>query len=110
MYTDGRWLLTLQIPPTYPLTPPTITFNTPITHPNIHAKTGEICLDLLKTSWSPAYTISSTLDSVRDLLSVSADPESPLNVDVARLMRDGDGVGVEGLVRWGVGRERFVGV
>ena len=28
------------------------------------------------------------------------DPESPLNVDVAALMRSGDQVGAESLIRW----------
>ena len=29
------------------------------------------------------------------------EPESPLNVDVAVLLRQGDLIGAEGLVRWG---------
>lgn len=109
MQLGGRWHLNLTIPPTYPTTPPTITFDTLICHPNIHFHTGEICLDLLKTSWSPAYTIASTLSSVRNLLDISADPDSPLNVDVAVLARGGDAVAVEGLVRFYTGRERWEG-
>jgi hypothetical protein len=104
----GRWLLTIQIPPSYPLAPPTITFTTPICHPNIHFKTGEICLDLLKTSWSPAYTISSTLTAIQQLLE-SGEPDSPLNIDVAVLMREGDWVGVEGLIRFYTGMFRYEG-
>lgn len=94
----GLWQLAIRIPPTYPLTPPTITFVTPICHPNVHIKTGEICLDLLKTAWSPAYTVSATLTSVHQLLT-SAEPDSPLNVDIAQLFRQGDLVGAEGLIR-----------
>lgn len=95
----GRWSLSIHIPPTYPLNPPTITFDTPICHPNIALKTGEICLDLLKTSWSPAYTISSTLTSIHQLLT-SAEPDSPLNIDVALLFREGDWRGAESLIRY----------
>lgn len=96
---DGQWLLQILIPANYSLTPPAITFVTPICHPNVHFKTGEICLDLLRDSWSPAYTISATLTSVHQLLT-SAEADSPLNVDVAQLLRQGDGVGTEGLVRF----------
>lgn len=35
--------------------------------------------------------------------------DSPLNVDVAALIRGGDVVGTEGLVRWGVGEWKFEG-
>ncbi|EON69573.1 hypothetical protein W97_08833 [Coniosporium apollinis CBS 100218] len=107
-YEGGLWALHITLPPTYPLHPPTIRFTTPICHPNIHFQTGEICLDLLKTSWSPAYTISSTLTSVHQLLT-SAEPDSPLNIDIAQLFRQGDMVGAEGLIRFYVESERWRG-
>jgi len=47
----------------YPLVPPIVSFTTRIFHPNVHFKTGEICLDILKSNWSPAWT----LQSVRQL-------------------------------------------
>jgi|TARA_R110002003_G_scaffold135_2_gene12491 peroxin-4 len=71
-------------------------------------KTGEICLDLLKTSWSPAYTISTTMTSVHQLLT-SAEPDSPLNVDVAQLFRIGDEVGAQSLIRFYTETERYDG-
>lgn len=71
-------------------------------------QTGEICLDLLKTSWSPAYSISETLTSVHQLLT-DPEPDSPLNVDVASLLRQGDIVGAEGLVRFYTGEYRWQG-
>jgi peroxin-4 len=106
--TGGRWLLTLQIPSDYPLHPPTIHFATPICHANVHFKTGEICLDLLKSSWSPAYTISSTLTAVHQLLT-SAEPDSPLNIDVAVLLREGDLAGAYSLIRYYTGVFRYEG-
>lgn len=75
----------------------------PCIHPNISFTTGEICLDLLKTSWTPAYGVVSTLEAVHQLMSSGGEAESPLNLDVAKLVREGDLVGVEGLVRWGTG-------
>jgi len=74
----------------------------------VHFRTGEICLDLLKASWSPAYTISATLTSVQQLLT-SAEADSPLNVDVAQLVRQGDAVGMEGLVRFYCEERRWEG-
>lgn len=102
------WTLRLQVPPNYPLAPPTIKFDTPICHPNVHFKTGEICLDLLKTSWTPAYTLSSTLTAVHQLLT-SAEPDSPLNVDVAMLFRAGDQVAAESLIRFYTAQARAAG-
>jgi len=107
-YEDGRWLLDIQIPSTYPLTPPTIKFLTPICHPNVDFKTGEICLDLLKTSWTPAYTITTTMTSIHQLLT-SAEPESPLNIDIAQLLRQGDLVGAQALIRFYTETERCRG-
>ena len=96
----GRWSLSISIPSSYPNTPPEIRFQTPIVHPNVNFKTGEICLDLLKSSWTPAYGIVSTLEAVAQLLSAGGEPDSPLNIDIAKLLRDGDLVGAEALVRF----------
>jgi peroxin-4 len=96
----GTWLLDIHIPSTYPNSPPSIRFVTPICHPNVDFKTGEICLDLLKTSWTPAYTISTT---------TSAEPDSPLNIDIAQLFRQGDYVGAEALIRFYTETERYTG-
>jgi len=74
----------------------------------VHFKTGEICLDLLKTSWSPAYTIAQTLEAVQQLLT-SAEPDSPLNVDVAQLFRQGDELGAQALVRFYTSAFRYEG-
>lgn len=101
------WKLDIMIPTSYPLAAPVIKFVTRICHPNVHFKTGEICLDLLKTSWSPAYTISSTLTSIHQLLT-SAEPDSPLNVDIAQLFRAEDQVGAEALIRYYTAADRYV--
>ncbi|KKY13934.1 putative ubiquitin conjugating enzyme [Phaeomoniella chlamydospora] len=108
-YEGGLWLLTLTIPPTYPHTPPTIHFVTPICHPNINFSTGEICLTLLtQEHWSPLYTLSSTLTAIQQLLT-DPTPDSPLNVDIAKLLRDRDQIGAESLVRFWTGERRWGG-
>ncbi|ROW10842.1 hypothetical protein VPNG_05303 [Cytospora leucostoma] len=109
-YDEGRWLLTIQIPTNYPLSPPQVRFATPVVHPNIALETGEICLDLLKAAWTPAYSVLETVRAVRGLLSYP-EVDSPLNVDCAALLRGGDVVGARGLVElWCLGEGRYDGV
>jgi len=108
-YEGGLWLLSIVIPSDYPMHPPLITFSTRISHPNISFTTGEICLTLLTTEhWTPAYTLSTTLSAIQQLLT-DPRPESPLNVDVAALLRDGDQVGWESLVRFWTAESRWDG-
>ncbi|KAF7716817.1 Ubiquitin-conjugating enzyme E2 [Penicillium ucsense] len=108
-YEGGLWHLRISIPPNYPLAPPTIHFTTRISHPNISFTTGEICLTLLTTEhWSPVYTLSSTLTAIHQLLT-DPQPDSPLNVDVAALLRDGDLPAWESVVRYWTGEERWQG-
>ncbi|KAK9241317.1 ubiquitin-conjugating enzyme/RWD-like protein [Lipomyces kononenkoae] len=98
-YEGGCWKIEIKIPNTYPLHPPEIRFITPICHPNIHFKTGEVCLDVLKSQWTAAWTLMSACIAVRALLS---DPaiDSPLNIDAANILRCGDTTGYDSLVRY----------
>ncbi|KAK2733080.1 hypothetical protein FQN55_003781 [Onygenales sp. PD_40] len=108
-YEGGLWRLHITIPPEYPNRPPTIAFTTRICHPNVSFTTGEICLTLLTSEhWSPAYTLSTTLSAIQQLLT-DPRPESPLNVDVAVLMKNGDLLGWESLVRFYTTEERWEG-
>ncbi|CAG8626842.1 5288_t:CDS:2 [Paraglomus brasilianum] len=79
-YEGGQWKLRINIPRNYPMAPPNIKFMTKICHPNIHFKSGEICLDVLKNAWSPAWTLQSACIAIRLLLS-NPEPSSPLNCD-----------------------------
>ncbi|KAI1128408.1 ubiquitin-conjugating enzyme [Nemania abortiva] len=88
-YDGGRWLLSIEIPPTYPLAPPKMAFRTEIVHANVALKSGEICLDLLKDAWTPAFSVLECVRAVRMLLAYPG-VDSPLNVDVAALIRAGD--------------------
>lgn len=98
LYTNLSSKHTLQsIPPPPSPKPPFVAKTYTITM--IYKKTGEICLDLLKTAWSPAFGIVTTLTEIHRLLSYPV-VDSPLNVDVAILLREGDNIGAEGLVRW----------
>lgn len=67
----------ITLPDNYPNASPEFKFQNKIFHPNISTN-GDICVDILKSEWSPIYTIRTVLLSIMSLLT---DPNnlSPLN-------------------------------
>uniref|UniRef100_A0A669EDE9 E2 ubiquitin-conjugating enzyme n=1 Tax=Oreochromis niloticus TaxID=8128 RepID=A0A669EDE9_ORENI len=56
-YHGGVFFLSVHFPTDYPFKPPKVAFTTKIYHPNINSN-GSICLDILRSQWSPALTVS----------------------------------------------------
>lgn len=83
-YAGGLFYLDLDIPKKYPMKPPHVTFRTPILHPNIHRRSGEICVDILKEKWTPALQIRTVLESICSLLN-APNPDDPLEPHLAQL-------------------------
>ncbi|XP_075905672.1 ubiquitin-conjugating enzyme E2 D2-like [Nelusetta ayraudi] len=84
-YHGGVFSLTIRFPTDYPFKPPKVAFNTKIYHPNINSN-GSICLDILRSQWSPALTISKVLLSICSLL-CDPNPDDPLVPEVARIYK-----------------------
>lgn len=75
-------------------------FKNPLFHPNVYADTGRLCISILHAPgedemsgesaairWSPAQRVESILLSILSMLD-DANPDSPANVDAAKLYRE----------------------
>ncbi|XP_066538788.1 ubiquitin-conjugating enzyme E2 D1a isoform X2 [Hoplias malabaricus] len=84
-YQGGVFFLTIHFPTDYPFKPPKVAFTTKIYHPNINGN-GSICLDILRSQWSPALTICKVLLSICSLL-CDPNPDDPLVPDIAHIYK-----------------------
>ncbi|KAK4854078.1 hypothetical protein QYF36_018618 [Acer negundo] len=86
VYAKGIFDIKIQIPERYPFQPPSVTFATPIYHPNID-NGGRICLDILnlppKGAWQPSLNISTVLTSI-GLLLTEPNPDDGLMREASR--------------------------
>jgi peroxin-4 len=96
-YQDKNFEIKCKIPVSYPISPPEFTFKTKIFHPNIHLNRGEICLDILKSHWTPAWSLSLACQALIVLLA-NPEPSSPLNCDAGNLLRYNDFRGFSSLI------------
>ncbi|CCF73144.1 peroxin-4 [Babesia microti strain RI] len=97
-YENGSFKLSIHCPMNYPISPPIVHFLTRCFHPNINFLTGELCLDLLKSNWTPAWTILYICKAIIYMLG-EPNAESPLNCDAGNLIREGDIRGFNSLAK-----------
>lgn len=100
-YNGHDFVLNITIPPDYPMSPPSVKFEPGrMPHCNVNYQTGEICLDILtRQHWSPAWDLLHVVHAVHQLLSDPV-PESPLDVDIANILKARDQSAYYGLVNY----------
>lgn len=82
VYAKGKFKVSICFTDVYPFEAPNITFLTKIYHCNIGCK-GNICLDILKDKWSPAWSVATILLGIVSLLS-ECNAYDPLVYNIGR--------------------------
>lgn len=98
-FEGGLFPALLKFPKDYPLSPPTMTFQCTLFHPNVYPN-GEVCISILHAPgddpnhyeqaserWSPVQSVEKVLLSVMSMLAEPND-ESPANIDAAKMWRN----------------------
>lgn len=83
LYTNSFFTLEMKFPPTYPFSPPIVSFKNFVYHPNVY-KNGLVCLDIIQSKWKPSMNIMSILTALQSLL-VHPNVKSPANTEAGYL-------------------------
>ena len=82
-WDGGIFKLDLQFTDDYPMLPPKVTFRSNIFHPNVYVN-GAICMDIMKSQWSPAFDVAALLLCIQSLLG-DPNPNSAANPQAAEM-------------------------
>ncbi|CAR24396.1 UBC core domain-containing protein [Lachancea thermotolerans] len=90
-YFGHEFTLQIEASEAYPLEPPKVQFQARcMPHCNVDFDSGRICLSVLDAAhWTPAWDLLHVVHAIW-LLLASPEPDSPLDVDLACLVRAGD--------------------
>ncbi|XP_045714296.1 ubiquitin/ISG15-conjugating enzyme E2 L6 isoform X1 [Phyllostomus hastatus] len=85
-YNLKAFHLRISFPKEYPLMPPTVTFTTPIYHPNVDPE-GRVCLPIISNQhWKPYTKAYEVLEAVNMLVN-RPDPGEPVRMELADLLK-----------------------
>ncbi|CAO2047700.1 unnamed protein product [Urochloa humidicola] len=86
-YNGGVFAVRFKFPRDYPIKAPKVFFATKIFHPNIHPRTGLVCLDFLtdRNWWTPAWSVDKILLVVVSLLHEPVMDGGAINPEAAYL-------------------------
>ncbi|CAF2101674.1 hypothetical protein BRARA_E02760 [Brassica rapa] len=82
-YEGGIFFLDMIFPSDYPFKPPKVVFKTRIYHCNVDAS-GNLSVEILRDSWSPALTITKVLQAIRSIF-LKPETYNPALPVIARL-------------------------
>jgi ubiquitin-conjugating enzyme E2 D len=84
-YEGGFFHMTMEVPESYPFTPPRSRLITPIYHPNFNEK-GQTCLYIEKEHWSPQLCLLNIAQAF-EALSSDINPDDPLRPEIAHVYK-----------------------
>jgi ubiquitin-conjugating enzyme E2 M len=84
-WTGAKFTFTFRFPAEYPHTPPKVTCQTRILHPNIDWE-GNVCLNILREEWKPILDVNAIIYGLLHLFA-EPNPDDPLNKEAAELFR-----------------------
>lgn len=109
-YANGSFVVSIRFPASYPFKPPKVQFLTPVFHCNVNAA-GSICLDILKSNWSPALSIAKVLHALLSLLR-EPNADDPLDAVKATVLREDPAeyhrLAVESTAQWAAPLEKVM--
>jgi len=86
-YEGGEFVCRLRLTDSFPKEPPKAHFITKIFHPNVEPRTGEVCVNTLKSDWKSSLGLDHVLLTIRCLL-INPNAESALNEEAGKLLLD----------------------
>jgi len=86
-YEGGEFVCRLSLTNAFPKEPPKAHFITKIFHPNVEPRTGEVCVNTLKSDWKSSLGLDHVLLTIRCLL-INPNAESALNEEAGKLLLD----------------------
>lgn len=84
-FERGAFKIRLKLTEDFPKVPPKAFFLTKVFHPNVEPKSGEVCVNTLKSEWTPNLGLQKVLLTIRCLL-INPNAESALNEEAGKLI------------------------